>query len=129
MRGSRLASASSPSAATRQVNSLATSATAKLLIANGSTFTIDNGTERGANTGTIAIGDDTKLVLGGIFKNIGKLTLNSTGNGAVLSSGTLTGGGKVLLSDDAGNLVSGVLANLDNTISGAGAIHAGLDNE
>ena len=69
------------------------------------------------------------VLLGEIFKNTGKLTLNSTGNGAVLSSHTLTGGGKVLLSDDAGNLVLGILANLDNTISGAGTIHAGLDNE
>src|SRR5689334_16778407 len=92
--------------ADKEVKSLTTAATATLLITNGSTFTIDNGTGVGANAGTIAIGDGTELVFGGTLKNIGKLTLNSTASGVILfSTGALTGGGKVVLSDNAGNLV------------------------
>jgi hypothetical protein len=67
----------------------------------------------------------------GTLKNTGKLTLNSTGTGAVLgSNGTLTGGGRVLLSDDAANFIlGGALTNFNNTISGAGIIQVKLKNE
>jgi hypothetical protein len=91
-----------------------------------------SGTGAGANAGTIAVGDGTAFDYFGTLKNTGKLTLNSTGVGAVLgANGTLTGGGRLLLSDDAANFVlGGALTNFDNNISGAGYIqNAKLENE
>ncbi len=124
------------------ISSLTTIATATLAINGDVIFEVTNGTGAGANAGTIAVGDRAELILGGIVKNTGKIKANATGNTASLvfgdgSGATLKGGGKVLLSDSAGNFVGsnigGTFINVDNTIAGAGQIGGAfamtLDNE
>jgi hypothetical protein len=93
------------------------------------------------NTGTMTIGDGAVLPLGGTIDNTGTIAINSTGDESdleiLIRGATLTGGGKVVLSDDSQNVVFGadasaVLDNVDNTISGAGQIGQGqltLTNE
>jgi hypothetical protein len=125
--------------ANETVDSLTTAAHATLSLTSHA-VTITNGTGAGANAGTIAVGNAAQLTLGGIVNNTGKITLNSTGTPTYIVFGTgagatLKGGGKVLLSDNAGNTLSAfsTITNLDNTISGAGQIGNGfvitLDNE
>nr|WP_256584833.1 VCBS domain-containing protein [Pseudomonas sp. Irchel s3a18] len=86
------------------------------------------------NTGTIAIADGAIMPFGGSIDNSGTITLGSTGSGTHLEilfrGATLTGGGQVVLSDSAQNVIFGgsadtVLTNADNTISGAGQLGAG----
>jgi hypothetical protein len=92
------------------------------------------------NAGTMTIGDGAMLPLSGIINNTGTIGLNSEGSGTLLQliqyGITLQGDGQIVLSDDAGNVISGTLSgvnlvNVDNTISGAGQLGAGqldLDN-
>ena len=92
------------------------------------------------NAGTMTIGDGAMLPLSGIINNTGTIGLNSEGSDTLLQliqyGITLQGGGQIVLSDDAGNVISGTLSgvnliNVDNTISGAGQLGAGqleLDN-
>ncbi|MGF6092357.1 beta strand repeat-containing protein, partial [Pseudomonas sp. 18173] len=88
------------------------------------------------NTGTITItiADGAIMPFGGRIDNSGTIALGSTGSGSELEilfrGATLTGGGQVVLSDSAQNLIFGgsadtVLTNADNTISGAGQLGAG----
>ena len=86
------------------------------------------------NTGTIIISDGAIMPFGGSLVNSGTIELGSTGNETnleILFRGvTLSGGGQVLLSDSAQNLIFGgsadtVLTNTDNTISGAGQLGGG----
>ncbi|MFV0934785.1 VCBS domain-containing protein, partial [Pseudomonas jessenii] len=86
------------------------------------------------NTGTITIADGAIMPFGGSIHNSGTIELGSTGNETSLEilfrGATLTGGGQVLLSDNAQNVIFGgsadtVLTNADNTISGAGQLGAG----
>ncbi|MCE6981523.1 type I secretion C-terminal target domain-containing protein, partial [Pseudomonas frederiksbergensis] len=86
------------------------------------------------NTGTLTIADGAIMPFGGSIHNSGTLELGSTGsetNLEILFRGaTLTGGGQVLLSDSAQNVIFGgsadtVLTNVDNRISGAGQLGAG----
>ncbi|UVK97490.1 VCBS domain-containing protein [Pseudomonas sp. B21-048] len=86
------------------------------------------------NTGTLIIADGAIMPFGGSIHNSGTIELGSTGsetNLEILFRGaTLTGGGQVLLSDSAQNVIFGgsadtVLTNVDNRISGAGQLGAG----
>ncbi|RUW43878.1 adhesin, partial [Mesorhizobium sp. M1A.F.Ca.ET.072.01.1.1] len=92
------------------------------------------------NAGTMTIGDGALLPLSGTVNNSGIIALNSTGAETLLQiiqhGVTLEGGGQVVLSDSAANVISGTgpdvtLVNVDNTISGAGQLGdgmLGLDN-
>ena len=86
------------------------------------------------NTGTMTIADGAILPLGGVIENSGTIALGSTGSETdlqiLVESVTLQGGGHVVLSDNANNVIFGgaasaTLINVDNTISGAGQIGAG----
>ncbi|MDR6610159.1 VCBS domain-containing protein, partial [Pseudomonas synxantha] len=86
------------------------------------------------NTGTITIADGAIMPFGGSIDNSGTIELGSTGSGTDLEilfrGATLTGGGQVVLSDSAHNVIFGgsadtVLTNADNTLSGAGQLGAG----
>ncbi|WP_246671958.1 cadherin domain-containing protein [Mesorhizobium sp. B2-3-10] len=93
------------------------------------------------NSGTMTIGDGALLPLSGILNNSGLISLDSTGGDTLLQviqhGVTLQGGGQILLSDSAANMISGTgpdvtLVNVDNTISGAGELGGGmlsLDNQ
>ncbi|TPK08959.1 hypothetical protein FJ543_23930 [Mesorhizobium sp. B2-5-7] len=93
------------------------------------------------NSGTMTIGDGALLPLSGIVNNSGLISLDSTGSDTLLQviqhGVTLQGGGQILLSDSAANMISGTgpdvtLVNVDNTISGAGQLGGGmlsLDNQ
>ncbi len=82
------------------------------------------------NHGAITIGSNATLTLHGAVTNTGSINLANFANFADLVVGvgglTLTGGGAVTLSENAGNLIVGgvgdTLTNVDNTISGAGFI-------
>ncbi|WP_260963154.1 beta strand repeat-containing protein [Pseudomonas citri] len=86
------------------------------------------------NTGTLTIADGAIMPFGGSIDNSGTIELGSTGSGTDLEilfrGATLTGGGQVVLSDSAQNVIFGgsadtVLTNADNTVSGAGQLGAG----
>jgi hypothetical protein len=86
------------------------------------------------NMGTMTIADGAILPLGGVIENSGTIVLGSAGSETdlqiLVESATLQGGGQVVLSDDANNVIFGgaanaTLINIDNTISGAGQIGAG----
>ncbi|WP_146021947.1 MULTISPECIES: VCBS domain-containing protein [unclassified Pseudomonas] len=87
-----------------------------------------------SNTGTLTIADGAIMPFGGSLDNSGTIELGSAGNETRLEilfrGATLTGGGQVLLSDNAQNVIFGgsadtVLTNVDNRISGAGQLGAG----
>ncbi|AZO56244.1 hypothetical protein EJ077_24615 [Mesorhizobium sp. M8A.F.Ca.ET.057.01.1.1] len=87
------------------------------------------------NSGTMTIGDGALLPLSGIINNSGLISLDSTGSDTLLQviqhGVTLQGGGQILLSDSAANMISGTgpdvtLVNVDNTISGAGQLGGGM---
>lgn len=74
------------------------------------------------------------LPIGGIVDNSGTIVLGSTNDATELEilvkSATLEGGGQLVMSDNAYNIIYGgtsdaTLINLDNTISGAGQIGQG----
>ncbi|WP_223547101.1 VCBS domain-containing protein [Pseudomonas sp. A-B-19] len=86
------------------------------------------------NKGTITIADGAIMPFGGSIDNSGTIALGSTGSGTDLEilfrGATLSGGGQVVLSDSAQNVIFGgsadtLLTNADNTISGAGQLGAG----
>ncbi|MGY4815714.1 VCBS domain-containing protein [Pseudomonas chlororaphis subsp. piscium] len=86
------------------------------------------------NSGTLTIADGAIMPFGGGIHNSGTIELGSAGNETSLEilfrGATLTGGGQVLLSDNAQNVIFGgsadtVLTNVDNRISGAGQLGAG----
>ena len=86
------------------------------------------------NPGTMSIGDGAILPLSGIINNTGTIALNSTGDETdleLIQNGiTLQGGGQLVLSDNAQNVIFGsspdvTLTNVDNTISGAGQLGEG----
>jgi hypothetical protein len=86
------------------------------------------------NAGTMTIGDGAMLPLSGTIENTGTIELQSAGNEVDLQliehGVVLMGGGHVVMSDMAENVISGTapdvtLDNVDNVISGAGEIGAG----
>jgi hypothetical protein len=141
------------------VASLETSADATLFLKGDATtahtFTIQNGTGTGASAGLIKVGDNFTLQMlasGGkdetTFVNSGEISLNAKSQNSFLEVQTnnnggggfldLTGGGSIVMSDNAGNGIvdtltsvyeNFLLENFDNTISGAGVIgNGGLAN-
>ncbi|WP_292491896.1 VCBS domain-containing protein [Mesorhizobium sp.] len=87
------------------------------------------------NPGAMTIGDGALLPLSGTVNNSGTISLDSTGSETLLQviqhGVTLEGGGQVVLSDSAFNIISGTgpdvtLTNVDNTISGAGQLGDGM---
>ena len=126
------------------VNSIGLGTNNVLNIQNSSTFTTDNGTGPNANNGLIILSGLSSLeVLGSTFENSG--TIDLTGNSAnaaarLLFSGspvTLDGGGAIVMSIGGGpraneiasdtSFATPTVTNVDNTISGDGAIGGGLD--
>ena len=86
------------------------------------------------NTGDMVISDGALLPLSGIVDNTGSIHLSSAGNETDLEivqhGATFQGGGTVVLSDNAENVIFGsdpsvTLTNVDNTISGAGHLGDG----
>ncbi len=86
------------------------------------------------NQATVSISDNTALTLQGAIVNTGQISLSASAKHADLIVGaagaTLTGGGSVILGDNAGNRFFGAsgtasLTNVDNTISGAGLLGMG----
>ncbi len=114
------------------VNSIQLASNATLDI-NARTFTATNGTGAGANAGTIAVGNNAFFAVGGTVNDTGAITLNSTGNTTELifnANTTLTGGGRLTLSDNSNNYLLGAtastsLTNLHATISGSGHLGSG----
>jgi hypothetical protein len=94
----------------------------------------------GTLSGTYIVGNGTTLSITGAVNNAGTITLNAAGSGAdlaIVGAATLTGAGKVTLSNNTGNVVdsngaAATLTNVNNTISGAGTIgdsHLTLNNQ
>jgi len=130
------------------------------LLAGNTTLRAINGTGGGANAGTIVVQDavfvvpilgtllgaSATLEIGGVFNNTGLISLNGqphllglldadqTTYLRAVGATTLTGGGRVTLSDVPLNVIDGsagaVLTNVNNTISGSGYIeHVGFVND
>jgi hypothetical protein len=122
---------------------------AVLTLADGQTITLDgvaasslsasnfvfNETPEVTNAGSLVIGNGAMLPLSGNVSNTGTIQMMGDGSDTLLQiiqrGITLTGGGTVVLSDDANNIISGTmssvtLVNVDNTISGAGQLGAGM---
>ncbi len=94
---------------------------------SGSTF--DGSAATLNNTGTVEINDNTALTVLGAIDNTGTIALEANFGGVNLTLAgdtTLSGGGDITMSDAVGNLITGgagmTLTNVDNTISGAGAL-------
>jgi len=115
-----------------QVNSVQLGAKATLVIAGGNTTELASGTGSGANAGTIDIQNSSVLQVTGTVDNTGSILEGATGGTTefrLSGSTVLTGGGKFTMSDNATNFVFGssttTLTNVNNTISGAGALGDG----
>src|SRR5579859_4351126 len=98
------------------VNDLQTSSLATLAVAAGQTFQMVNGTGSGVNAGTIQVGDNAILYLGGTVDNTnasaaGGIQLNSTGNSTEIrltgTSTSFTGGGTVVMGGGSTNYIFG----------------------
>jgi hypothetical protein len=94
----------------------------------------------GTLSGTHSVANGTTLSITGTVNNTGTIALNAVGSGAdlaIVGAATLTGVGKVTLSNNIGNVigsngVAAALTNVNNTISGAGTIgdsHLTLNNQ
>ncbi|MFB2566926.1 beta strand repeat-containing protein [Rhizobium sp. IMFF44] len=86
------------------------------------------------NSGDMVVADGALMPFSGTLDNTGSIHISSAGSETdfeIVQQGlTLTGGGKVTLSDSASNVIFGgddhvTLTNVDNTISGAGQIGDG----
>jgi len=87
-----------------------------------------------SNQALLVISDGTALTFQGAIDNTGRVHVSGQGTGAALdigsSGGTLSGGGRITLSDTALNRIVGAssaatLTNVDNNLSGAGQLGAG----
>ena len=90
------------------------------------------------NKGTLQVNDQTRLGLAGVINNTGLISENQTSNSGstqihiASQNVTLQGGGKLTMSNNSlnqifGNAATDTLVNVDNTISGAGAIGGGAN--
>jgi hypothetical protein len=86
------------------------------------------------NAGSMSVSDGATLPLSGKINNTGTIELHSNGDETdlqIIAQGiTLTGGGHVVLSDSAENVIVGTsanvtLTNVDNTIDGSGDLGGG----
>ncbi len=96
--------------------------------------TLDGSAGRVTNLGTIAMDNNTTMLLLGTINNAGTILVNSTGyqTNLIVDSPTvtLTGGGTLAMSDNGNNRLYGassayVLNNVSDTIAGAGQLGAG----
>jgi len=83
------------------------------------------------NTGSVEVTDSSTQTLRGMIHNTGSIYVNSTGDSTYLATdtanATLSGGGTIVLADNANSIITSTivgatLTNVDNTISGAGKI-------
>jgi hypothetical protein len=104
---------------------------ATLVVGGGTVFAATGGTGTGANAGKIAVADGATLELGGTFVNNGSITLGGSASATALevdgTALTLSGGGRVVLSDNSNNAIvadgsAATLTNVNDTIAGGGAI-------
>ena len=87
----------------------------------------------GVQARTLSVANGTMLEITGTVDNTGTIALHAMANGAdlaVVTGATLTGSGKVTLSNNAGNVIGSngapaTLTNVKNTIAGAGTIGDG----
>lgn len=92
---------------------------------------LDGSVSKVTVAGNLSLGEDTNLQIFGTITNTGTIALNSTSTGldgvnlTFADSTTLSGGGKILLSDSAYNFISlyGAPVTSDNLISGAGDLN------
>jgi fibronectin-binding autotransporter adhesin len=111
------------------------------LAINGGTFQMTAGSGTGTDNGLISVNGGNTLVVGGTLAGTGTVSLNTNGYNADLvldtATTTLSGGGKVVMSDAYQNRIyaataGGILNNVSDTISGSGQIglgQTGLDNQ
>ncbi len=94
----------------------------------------------GTESGTLSVANGTSVLITGTVNNTGTIALNAAGNGAdlaVIGTTALTGGGKVTLSNNTGNVIgsngaAATLTNVSDTISRRGTIgdgHLILNNQ
>jgi hypothetical protein len=90
------------------------------------------------NAASMVLSNGSVMPLSGTVENSGTIALDAQGSTTelqIIQHGiTLQGGGSLVLSDSAHNIISGtggdvVFTNVDNTISGAGQIHMSLVNQ
>jgi hypothetical protein len=96
-----------------------------ILDITGGFFAMSEGTGIGANDGQIDVGDGAGLVAGGTFDNTNSILIQSSGDTTQLNQSTyltLSGGGQVVMSDNANNEVD-ITTNVNNIISGAGTVY------
>jgi hypothetical protein len=103
--------------------------------------TLEGMTNTVTNTGTFEVFDGGAAVLDGTISNTGSIMLNGVSTATLLDvsgpthAATLTGGGKVTMSNSVNNVIGvfgGNLTNTNNTIQGAGQIgntQMGLNNQ
>jgi hypothetical protein len=100
---------------------------------NASNFVFDQNPVT-TNTGNMVLSNGSIMPLSGTVENTGTISLDAAGSTTelqVIQHGiTLEGGGSLLLSDSAANVIAGtggdiVFTNVDNTISGAGQFGGG----
>ena len=114
---------------------ITSSGSGKILTANG-TFNVLDGSVSTITLPaltSLTVSDTTFVILKGNIVNSGKISLSALTHSAKVTIGgtgvTLSGGGAVTLSANAGNLIAGasglVLTNVDNKITGGGAIGGG----
>jgi hypothetical protein len=98
-----------------------------------STSTLDGSTPGAPVTiaGNLVVTNSNTLQLAGTINNKGFIAIKSTGNNTaviVIGDTALQGGGKVLLTNNAHNVIQApgvTLVNVNNTISGGGTIGSG----
>ncbi len=121
------------SSTTNTVLSLAVAATATLDVSAG-TFSVTSGSATGGLAGTVIVGDNANLDLGGSIVNSGTISEQAATDATRIiitsAAATLSGGGQVTLSASANNYIyansaGDVLTNVDNTISGGGNLGDG----
>jgi hypothetical protein len=114
-----------------QGGTLSTSGGGAFIVGYGQPATLDGSTSAVNSTGIFDINDNASLTVLGSIVNSGTISLLSSGDATRFivgsSTATLSGGGTILLSDASSNLLYGAattdtLTNLDNTITGAGAL-------
>ncbi len=121
------------SSVSNAIASLAVIATATLDITAG-TFSVTSGTGTGGLAGTVIVGDNSILDLGGTIVNSGTISEQAASDATRIiitsAAAILSGGGHVTLSASVNNYIyansgSDVLTNVDNTISGSGNLGDG----
>ena len=111
-------------------------------ISSGGGGVLDGSANSVTNLGTVLVNDDSALTLQGTIKNSGTIFVDNVNPSAdvhlfIDTSGvTLQGGGKVQLSNEFCNFITGVssvtssvLLNVDNTISGQGVIGSSIADD